>query len=211
MADFYFECHWPGVTCSSSSEDDGRYDYMRVLELNARGSSSSGGGATLLRGELPIELIFLQHLETLDISHNLIEGRGDYLGSIFKKLMNLRQLDLNDNRFVSSFCLIHACFSSYSVSCLTPCDISCIENTRNRTEISLVNLGICLCCKNLHCITTISRDRFPKKYVICVLKHPFIFFGPIAPPTLPPTCQKYHVQLKIAAPYVSRGRTWMMI
>ncbi len=134
MADFYFECHWPGVTCSSSSssssssEDEGRYDYMRVLELNARGSGSNGGGATLLRGELPIELVFLQHLETLDISHNLIEGRGDYVGSIFKKLMNLRQLDLNDNKFVSSFRLDKSlsiyvfhrveCFMSHTMRCL---------------------------------------------------------------------------------------------
>lgn len=104
ITDIYFECHWPGAKCSSS-DDDGKYDYMRVIALNARGNGGDGG-APLLRGELPIELIFLQHLETLDISHNLIEGRGELVGSIFKKLMNLKELDLNDNRFVSCCCFV---------------------------------------------------------------------------------------------------------
>lgn len=96
----YFECSWPGVVCSTV--DNGNDGYLPVIALKARGDGSTS--TPLLDGILPIELVFLQHLETLDIGFNLIQGGGELLGSIFKQMKNLKELVLNDNRFVSILC-----------------------------------------------------------------------------------------------------------
>ena len=107
------ECSWPGVKCrglgvhegnSASLTPEEMADELRVVSLNVKGNTplfqdEVGPNGPLLEGELPVELMFLRHLETLDLSHNLLRGR------LFGGMMqwkNLMVLELNDNRFVSS-------------------------------------------------------------------------------------------------------------
>jgi len=120
------ECLWSGVTCSglgvhdtnekhdtdgvpgSAMNEDGiissEESIYHVVSLNVKGpdgtkEGSSQYGPILQGGTLPIELMFLRHLEVLDVSHNMIEG-SLYGGMMHWK--NIKVLALNDNRFVGT-------------------------------------------------------------------------------------------------------------
>ena len=119
------ECLWSGVTCSGLGVHDDKEKYdtdgvpgsamnedgiisseesiSHVVSLNVKGSDGTKEGFSqygpILQGNLPIELMFLRHLEVLDVSHNMIEG-SLYGGMIHWK--NIKVLALNDNRFVGS-------------------------------------------------------------------------------------------------------------
>ncbi|KAL7519562.1 hypothetical protein ACHAWX_004320 [Stephanocyclus meneghinianus] len=90
------ECQWAGITCDDvfpethtdvlfASADD-----LRVVSLTFPGESFTG--------TLPVELFFLYHLETIDLSNNFISGS---LPKYFSKeqLESLKVLSFHDNRF----------------------------------------------------------------------------------------------------------------
>jgi len=120
------ECLWSGVTCSglgvhnteekhdtdgvpgSAMNEDGiistEESIYHVVSFNVKGPDGTKQGSNqygpILQGStLPIELMFLRHLEVLDVSHNMIEG-SLYGGMMHWK--NIKVLALNDNRFVGS-------------------------------------------------------------------------------------------------------------
>ena len=93
------ECQWAGIKCGDVYSDlhkDVLYpssDDLRVVSITLPNES--------LTGTLPVELIFLSHLETIDLSNNLISG---YLPKYFtdEQLNSLKVLSLHDNRFEGS-------------------------------------------------------------------------------------------------------------
>ena len=114
------ECLWSGITCAglgvyenlkpNTTPAEVEDATLHVVSLNVNGDDNNDNGKNaygpILEGNngLPIELIFLRHLETLDVSHNLI--RGMLWGGMLLHWKNIKVLALNDNRFVS----IHSCF-----------------------------------------------------------------------------------------------------
>ena len=90
------ECQWTGIKCDDVYSDlhkDVMYpssDDLRVVSITLPNES--------LTGTLPVELIFLSHLETIDLSNNLISGS---LPKYFTEdqLDSLKVLSLHDNRF----------------------------------------------------------------------------------------------------------------
>jgi hypothetical protein len=93
------ECQWLGIKCDdvfSDSNNDVLYplsEDLRVVSISLPNES--------LTGTLPVELIFLSHLETIDLSNNFISGS---LPQYFSQdqLDNLKVLSLHDNRFEGS-------------------------------------------------------------------------------------------------------------
>ncbi|KAL3798526.1 hypothetical protein HJC23_011830 [Cyclotella cryptica] len=90
------ECQWTGIQCDDvfpethtdvlfASPDD-----LRVVSLTLPGES--------LRGTLPMELIFLAHLETIELSNNFISGSLPKYFST-EQLESLKVLSFHDNRF----------------------------------------------------------------------------------------------------------------
>jgi hypothetical protein len=69
------------------------FDGLRVVSITLPNES--------LTGTLPVELIFLSHLETLDLSNNFISGS---LPKFFPEgqIESLKVLSLHDNRFEGS-------------------------------------------------------------------------------------------------------------
>mmetsp|Transcript_9984 Transcript_9984/g.21610 ORF Transcript_9984/g.21610 Transcript_9984/m.21610 type:complete len:1577 (+) Transcript_9984:140-4870(+) len=94
------ECEWPGVSCRGlgvhSKLDNVKEDDLRVvaLEVSGRNGPTPYAGP-VLEGELPIELMFLADLETLDLSHNQIGGK---LEKALFHWKNMKVMKLNDNR-----------------------------------------------------------------------------------------------------------------
>jgi hypothetical protein len=93
------ECQWTGVKCDdvfSDSNTDVMFpssDDLRVVSISLPNES--------LTGTLPVELIFLSHLETIDLSNNLISGSlPQYFSQ--EQLESLKVLSLHDNRFEGS-------------------------------------------------------------------------------------------------------------
>ena len=68
----------------------------RVTGLSLDGEGQPLG--TKLKGELPLELAFLQDLEVLNLSHNLLSGK--LVGETFH-WKNMKVVQLNDNQLVS--------------------------------------------------------------------------------------------------------------
>ena len=107
--DGFNECAWPGVNCRSfgvhATNPNPDPDDLRVVALHVKGEDGprqvgeDGPFGPLLEGELPLELMFLRHLEALDVSHNLIGG--ELKGEMFQ-YKNMKVLELNDNRLVST-------------------------------------------------------------------------------------------------------------
>lgn len=93
------ECEWPGVVCRGlgvhADLDNVHKDDLRVVGIKASGLDGEG---PLMEGWLPVELMFLVDLETLDVSHNLIGGR---LSPALFQWKHMKVLELNDNRLVS--------------------------------------------------------------------------------------------------------------
>lgn len=93
------ECQWTGIRCDdvySDTNNDVLYpssDNLRVVSISLPNES--------LTGTLPVELIFLSHLETIDLSNNLISGS---LPQYFSQEQqdSLKVLSLHDNRFEGS-------------------------------------------------------------------------------------------------------------
>eukprot|EP00581_Thalassiosira_minuscula_P006159 CAMPEP_0183742858 /NCGR_PEP_ID=MMETSP0737-20130205/64913_1 /TAXON_ID=385413 /ORGANISM="Thalassiosira miniscula, Strain CCMP1093" /LENGTH=1801 /DNA_ID=CAMNT_0025978453 /DNA_START=236 /DNA_END=5644 /DNA_ORIENTATION=- len=91
------ECQYPGVACRGGLGPDAEED-LRVVSLEVRGTTDppreDGTLDHRLKGDLPIELMFLEDLKTLDLSHNRITGRLD---GIMFRWKHMKQLELNDN------------------------------------------------------------------------------------------------------------------
>ena len=102
------ECNWPGVTChdlysvdrvmqQKGDDIDEAADNLRVVALNFGSRDVETSSVSLLEGTLPVELMFLKDLETLDVSYNLL--MGELWGAMVAEWKNIKVLDLNDNRF----------------------------------------------------------------------------------------------------------------
>lgn len=101
------ECNWPGVTChdlygsdramQQKVDDSDATDNQRVVGLDFGGRDVETSSVSLLEGTLPVELMFLKDLETLDVSYNLL--MGELWGAMIAEWKNIKVLDLNDNRF----------------------------------------------------------------------------------------------------------------
>jgi len=94
------ECEWPGVSCrglgAHSKLDDVEDDDLRVVALEMSGRNGPTPYVLpVLEGELPIELMFLIDLETLDLSHNQIGGK---LEKALFQWKHMKVIQLNDNR-----------------------------------------------------------------------------------------------------------------
>lgn len=73
------ECQWGGITCNES----GQVTRINLDEAN-------------LKGSLPIELSYLEHLEEIDFDSNAIGGN---IPSWLDRLRFLERLDLDSNKF----------------------------------------------------------------------------------------------------------------
>jgi hypothetical protein len=92
-------CQWKGIKCDDVFLDTNNdvmypsFDGLRVVSITLPNES--------LTGTLPVELIFLSHLETLDLPNNFISGS---LPKFFPEgqIESLKVLSLHDNRFEGS-------------------------------------------------------------------------------------------------------------
>ncbi|KAL3809228.1 hypothetical protein ACHAXA_005276 [Cyclostephanos tholiformis] len=89
------ECTWPGVTCREIDNSDSAL--VVGLNFGGRNEDASGSAPIFLEGSLPVELMLLSHLETLDVSHNFLEGK--LFGAMVASWKEMKVLDLNDNQF----------------------------------------------------------------------------------------------------------------
>ncbi len=95
------ECFWTGVTCHDVREESHKdvlfpsADDLRVVSLEVSGNGPNRENMPPLEGDLPMELMFLTYLQTLDVSHNKIRGKLPKTAILFWP--DLRVLALNDN------------------------------------------------------------------------------------------------------------------
>jgi len=97
------ECFWTGVTCHDVRGDAHKdvlfpsADDLRVVSLEVSGNGPNREEMPPLEGDLPMELMFLTYLQTLDVSHNKIRGKLSKTAILFWP--DMRVLALNDNFF----------------------------------------------------------------------------------------------------------------